>query len=73
MFRVDNPENLPLEGSVYSSENMHVADMAAGPIAGLTLQWDGRAGTGAVCEGGIYHYEIRVGSRHTSGIVVLLK
>jgi hypothetical protein len=73
VFRLENPENLPMEGAIYSSENMHVADMAAGPIPGLTLTWDGRARHGAMCEGGIYTYEITVGGRRMNGIVVLLK
>ncbi|MBK8871747.1 MAG: hypothetical protein IPN19_12135 [Elusimicrobia bacterium] len=73
VFRLENPENLPMEGAIYSSENMHIADMAPGPIPGLTLTWDGRARHGAMCEGGIYTYEINVGGRRTNGIVVLLK
>ncbi|MBK8575029.1 MAG: fibronectin type III domain-containing protein [Elusimicrobia bacterium] len=73
VFRLENSENLPMDGAVYNSDNMHVADMAPGPIPGLTLKWDGRARHGAICDGGIYHYEITVGGRRTSGIVVLLK
>ena len=47
--------------------------MATGPAPGLSLMWDGRDANGATIPGGVYIYQVTVGSRRSTGTLVLVK
>jgi DNA-binding beta-propeller fold protein YncE len=73
VIRLNNPNGDPTHGTIYDSDGARVADMATGPAPGLSLMWDGRDANGASIPGGVYIYQVTVGSRRSTGTIVVVK
>jgi DNA-binding beta-propeller fold protein YncE len=73
VVRLNNPNGDPTHGTIYDSDGARVADMTTGPAPGLSLMWDGRDANGASIPGGVYIYQVTVGSRRSTGTLVVVK
>jgi hypothetical protein len=73
VVRLDNPNGDSTHGTIYDTDGARVADMATGPAPGLSLTWDGRDANGAAVSGGVYIYQVTVGSRRATGTIVVSK
>ena len=69
-FDLLNPGHDPVSGEVFDVQAAKVAELQASPTG---LQWDGRSSSGRVVPGGIYIYQIHVGTRRATGTVVVVK
>jgi len=74
-FELDNPEQLPVGGTVYDLSGARVASLqpGTGTAAVDVLLWDGKNGDGQVVAGGIYIYDIDFQGKHATGTVVVAK
>ena len=73
-FHFDNPELLPVSGSIFDITGAKVADMK--PSASLPdslLVWDGKDDGGKVVPGGIYLYQIVFQGKTATGTVVVVR
>jgi hypothetical protein len=73
-FEFDNPEMLPIGGTVYDLNGARVSDLSPGasdPTA--VLLWDGKDGSGQVVAGGIYLYQISFEGKVATGTVVVAR
>jgi hypothetical protein len=74
VFHFDNPELLPVQGTVYDLAGSQVADLTAAasdPTAQLT--WDGKDSGGRTVPGGIYLYKINFQGEVITGTVVVAR
>lgn len=73
-FEFDNPELLPVTGSVYDISGGRVADLTPSTTdpTGVLL-WDGKDSDGTVVPGGIYVYQITFEGKHATGTVVVCR
>jgi hypothetical protein len=69
-FDLNNGDGEPASGEIFDLQAAKVATLAP---ARLGLQWDGRGPGGRVVPGGVYIYQIRVGSRRVNGTVVVVR
>jgi flagellar hook assembly protein FlgD len=74
-FELDNPEQLPVAGTVYDLSGARVASLqqGTGSSAVDVLLWDGKNGDGQVVAGGIYIYDIDFQGKHATGTVVVAR
>jgi hypothetical protein len=72
-FVFDNPQMLPVSGTIYDISGARVADMQGGPDATSALVWDGKDGDGRVVSGGIYLYQIEYQGKRATGTVVVAR
>lgn len=72
VFVFENPRDSAVSGRVYDTRGGFVSDMRAGPVAGSSLLWDGKAGGGPVPRG-VYIYQIRAEGRTFSGTLVVIR
>jgi hypothetical protein len=70
----DNPEQLPLSGTVFDLAGARVADLKPAtnnPTAALL--WDGKDGNGQTVAGGIYIYQVVFEGKTATGTVVVAR
>jgi hypothetical protein len=72
-FHFDNPDDLPVTGTVFDLSGARVADLTAGTDPSTLLVWDGKDSTGQKVAGGIYIYEIDYQGKHATGTVVVAR
>ena len=71
-FHFDNPELLPVTGSIYDLAGARVADLKPGNDPTLLL-WDGKDSDGRTVPGGIYLYQIDFQGKQATGTVVVAR
>jgi hypothetical protein len=69
----DNPQQLPLSGTVYDVTGARVASLQPGTDPSAVLLWDGKDDNGQVVAGGIYIYQIDFEGKHGTGTVVVAR
>lgn len=69
-FELDNPEQVPVEGTIYDLTGARVTDLDAGVDV---VSWDGRDSSGKKVAGGIYIYQLQLRGKTTSGTVVVAR
>jgi hypothetical protein len=69
----DNPEQLPVTGTVYDLNGARVADLKPGSNPTSVLLWDGKDGDGQTVAGGIYIYQIVFEGKTATGTVVVAR
>lgn len=72
VFSFDNPQFSEVSGKVFDMKGAQVANLAPGPAANTSLQWDGRSGSQAV-RSGIYIFIIESEGRLYRGAVVVVR
>jgi len=72
-FNFDNPEYLPVSGTIYDLSGCRVADLVGGSDSALQLLWDGKDSSGQTVAGGIYVYQIQFQGKHATGTVVVAR
>lgn len=74
-FEFDNPEQLPIGGTVYALNGSRVANLQPGTSTNYSdvMLWDGKDVDGRVVAGGIYIYEIEFQGKHATGTVVVAR
>ncbi len=74
-FEFDNPEQLPVTGTVYDLSGARVSDLQPQPGAEPTaaLLWDGKSSDGQTVAGGIYIYQIVFEGKTATGTVVVAR
>jgi len=72
-FEFDNPELLPVSGTIYSLAGARVADLKGGSDPTTVLLWDGKDVDGRVVAGGIYIYQIEFQGKTATGTVVVAR
>ena len=73
VFHFDNPEQLPISGSVYDISGARVASLAPGSDPTGLLLWDGKDVGGRVVPGGIYLYQIDFQGKVITGTVIVAR
>ena len=71
-FELDNPEQLPVGGSVFDLSGARVASLQPGNTVDVLL-WDGKNVDGQVVAGGIYIYQIEFDGKTATGTVVVAR
>ena len=71
-FEFDNPEQLPVGGSVFDLHGARVASLQPGNSLDVLL-WDGKDADGQVVAGGIYIYQIEYQGKQATGTVVVAR
>jgi len=69
-FDLLNPGQDSVHGDIFDVQAAKVAELQVSPLG---LQWDGRGSGGRIVPGGIYIYQIYVGSKRVNGTVVVVK
>lgn len=74
-FHFDNPEDLPVSGSIFDLSGARVASLAPGQGTdpATFLVWDGKDTNGQKVPGGIYIYEIEYQGKHATGTVAVAR
>jgi len=72
-FEFNNPELLPVTGSVYDLSGAHVADLQGGSDPTTVLLWDGKDAFGRTVAGGIYIYQIQFQGKTATGTVIVAR
>ena len=74
-FEFDNPDQLPIEGTIYALSGARVASLQPGVSTATTdvMLWDGKDVDGQVVAGGIYIYQIEFQGKHATGTVVVAR
>jgi hypothetical protein len=72
-FHFDNPEQLPVTGTIFDLSGARVADLAPGTDPAALLVWDGKDSSGQKVAGGIYLYQIDYQGKHATGTVVVAR
>lgn len=72
-FEFDNPEQLPVTGTVYDLSGARVSDLQPGSDPTSVLLWDGKNGNGQTVAGGIYIYQIIFEGKTATGTVVVAR
>src|SRR5450755_502298 len=57
-FHFDNPEDLPVTGTIYNLAGSQVANLQGGSDPSSLLLWDGKDSSGHTAPSGIYLYQI---------------
>ena len=71
-FEFDNPELLPVSGTVYDIHGARVADLVGATASPYeALLWDGKDDGGQTVPGGIYIYQIEYQGEKATGTVVV--
>lgn len=69
-FEFDNPEFLPINGTIFDVSGGFVADITSGTDLDVLL-WDGKSSDGQVVPGGIYLYRIEYQGKAATGTIVV--
>jgi hypothetical protein len=69
-FLLDNPEQIPVSGSIFDLSGARVRDLENGVDQ---LLWDGKDSSGQKVAGGIYVYQIEFEGKHATGTVVVAR
>lgn len=72
-FHIDNPEDLPVTGVIYSLAGTQVANLQPGSDPASLLLWDGKDSNGHTAPAGIYLYRIDFQGKSATGTVVLAR
>ena len=72
-FEFDNPEQLPISGTVYDLSGARVSDLQPGSDPTTVMLWDGKNSDGQVVAGGIYIYQIIFEGKTATGTVVVAR
>jgi hypothetical protein len=72
-FHFDNPEDLPVSGTIYDLSGARVADLAPGTDPSTLLLWDGKDSNGQKVAGGIYLYQIDFQGKYATGTVIVAR
>jgi flagellar hook assembly protein FlgD len=74
-FEFDNPEQLPIAGTIYDLSGARVGSLQQGNSIGPTdvMLWDGKNTDGQVVAGGIYIYQIEFQGKHATGTVIVAR
>ena len=72
-FEFDNPEQLPITGTVYDLSGARVSDLQPGADPTTVLLWDGKNSDGQTVAGGIYIYQIIFEGKTATGTVVVAR
>jgi len=72
-FEFDNPELLPVSGTVYDLRGARVADLRGGTDPTTVLLWDGKDVDGRAVAGGIYIYQIEFQGKTATGTVIVAR
>ena len=74
-FEFDNPEQLPIGGTVFDLNGARVSSLQPGRSTNLVdvLLWDGKDGDGRVVAGGVYIYQIEFQGKTATGTVVVAR
>jgi len=72
-FHFNNPEDLPVTGTIYNLAGSRVADLQPGSDPASLLLWDGKDSNGHTAPGGIYLYKIEFEGKSATGTVVLAR
>ena len=74
-FEFDNPEQLPIGGTVFDLSGARVARLQPGQSTNSVdvLLWDGKDVDGRVVAGGIYIYQIEFQGKAATGTVVVAR
>jgi len=73
LFQLNNSGNQSVGGTIFDMDAARVADLKDGPVQGLSLIWDGKDSSGKTVRGGVYLYQITVGSDRVNGTVVVVQ
>ena len=73
VFHFDNPEQLPVSGTIYDLPGAKVADLSAGSDPVTLLMWNGKDSEGRVVPGGLYLYQIEFEGKIITGTVVVAR
>ena len=71
-FELDNPEQLPVTGTVFDLSGARVASLQQGSTPDVLL-WDGKDEDGQIVAGGIYIYQLEFQSEHATGTVAVAR
>jgi len=69
-FEFDNPDQLPVGGTVYDLAGARVASLQQGSTPDVLL-WNGKDADGQTVAGGIYIYQIEFQGKSATGTVVV--
>jgi gliding motility-associated-like protein len=72
-FHFDNPELLPVEGSIFDISGGRVTSLSAATNGTELLLWDGKNADGQTVPGGIYLYQIEFQGKYLTGTVVVAR
>lgn len=73
-FEFNNPEDLPVSGTIYDLNGARVADLkGGGSDPALLLLWDGKDVDGRTVAGGIYLYQIVFQGKTATGTVIVAR
>jgi len=72
-FELDNPEQLPITGTVYDLAGARVGDLKPGSDPTAVMLWDGKDADGQTVAGGIYIYQITFEGKTATGTVVVAR
>jgi gliding motility-associated-like protein len=72
-FHFDNPQDLPVAGTVYDLHGAKVADLKPGTDPAELLLWDGKDTDGRTVPSGIYLYQLEYQGKHATGTVVVAR
>jgi hypothetical protein len=72
-FHFDNPQDLPVEGTVFDLQGAKVADLTPGSDPAALLLWDGKDREGRTVPGGIYLYQLVYQGKRATGTVVVAR
>jgi gliding motility-associated-like protein len=72
-FHFDNPEQLPITGTIYDISGALVADLTPGQDPTTLMLWDGKDSSGRVVPGGIYLYKIEFQGNQFTGTVIVAR
>ncbi len=71
-FELDNPEQLPVTGSVFDLSGARVASLQQGTTPDVLL-WDGKDEDGKTVAGGIYIYQLEFQGEHATGTLAVAR
>jgi flagellar hook assembly protein FlgD len=74
-FEFENPEQLPIAGTVYGLDGARVGSLQPGQSSNTkdVMLWDGRDVNGRVVAGGIYIYQIEFQGKTATGTIVVAR
>ena len=72
-FEFDNPEQLPITGTVYDLTGARVGNLKPGSDPTAVMLWDGKDDDGQTVAGGIYIYQITFEGKTATGTVVVAR
>src|SRR5258708_13288229 len=70
VFHFNNPQLLPVDGSIYDISGAKVTSLSSGTDA---LFWDGKDSTGRIVPGGIYLYNIEFQGKNITAPVLVAR